>query len=301
MTAVPPTPTIDTAVAPGAATTGPPRPGREGRPRHLRGGAPGCPGGGRADRPRQRLGDLAGPRDAGGDLRRRSAWHHHRIPPAVHPLRLHRRTHHARGAGPCRQPGGRGSRRRLGRGPPQAPPVLGRRRRPALAVGVRPGHARPDPGLHPRARRMALHLHGHRHREVRPRPHRRPGDRPDLAALAPHRRDQHGGPDGDRVRRRRVGGRGPRVLLGHPRPRGAGPPHDVVDQLGLPRVGRTPLQHPGSQRERGVAGARLRRGVVAQLPPCRPVERTAWGAPPAARHVRHRHSRARAPRPRHRP
>ncbi len=95
--------------------------------------------------------------------------------------------------------------------------------------------------------------------------------------------------------------RGARVLLGDPRPRGPGAPHDVVDQLGLPCLGQPALRHPRPQRERCVARTGVRRRVVAQLPPRRPLERTARGAAPSAGHVRHRHPRPRARRAGRRP
>ena len=101
---------------------------------------------------------------------------HGRLSPAVHPPQLQDDPPRARAAGRARLDGGRGPRDRVGRHAPQAPPLLGRRRRPAQPAR-RPGAGLARRAARPRPRppRLDVPRQGHgQPRALRQGPARRP-------------------------------------------------------------------------------------------------------------------------------
>ena len=144
------------------------------------------------------------------------------------------------------QHGHRGPAGPLGGRPPQAPQVLRRGGRPALAVALRRDRARADEGPVVRPHRLAVRrradpaaavragpAQGPRHRPGHPRPFvaARRSSRSLLPAAARRPADDV------------LAGRAHRVLLGLSLVRvGAAAPRDLVDQLDLPRDRQAPVQ-----------------------------------------------------------
>ena len=105
-------------------------------------------------------------------------------PPAVHPPQLQDHAPGAGAAGRARLDGGRGARDRVGRHPPQAPPLLRPPGDPhSPHVDHAPGVARRAARARPRARRLDVPRQGH----GQPRPLRQgPARRPRPALHQPH-------------------------------------------------------------------------------------------------------------------
>ena len=111
-------------------------------------------------------------------------WRHRRLSPAVHPPQLQDHPPAAGAAGRARLDGGRGPGDRMGLDPPQAPPLLRPRGRPAQPTPrPRAGVARGAARAGSRARRLDVPRQGH----GQPRPLRQgPDRRPRPALHQPH-------------------------------------------------------------------------------------------------------------------
>ncbi|CAB4852720.1 unannotated protein [freshwater metagenome] len=201
-------------------------------------------------------------------LRHLSPWHHHRLPPRFHPRLLHAQPTTEDRDRNCGQPCYRGPGRTLGGRPPQAPRIQRCRRGPALPLALWRIHARPAQGILLRPHRLALRSRADPHREVRAGSAQGQGPRTRFAPVPPVGRGESASArDPGRPAHVVMDGSRDRLLLGVPRAHRPGPPHDMVDQLGVPRLGQAPLQDPRPFGQCGLARDPVRRGVLAQPAP----------------------------------